>query len=517
MAVQRVSLEQSDLEATSSEKMNFAHTEQANIGHFQGLKREDAEFLANFSEASRKKVIRKIDLRLVPVLLVLYLLAYLDKTNIGNAVIEGILPDLKLTGNQYNIALSIFFIPYVLAEVPSNMILNKFKRPSYYIATLVLLWGIVMTCTGFINHFGELCAIRFLLGLFEAGFFPGAILLISKWYLPDETQTRIALLYTSAASGGAFSGLLAFGLAKMSGIGGYRGWRWIFIMEGLATVVMGIACFFILVDSPALSSGWLTPDEIRYLELRQLVRHKSQSSEKPQSSLSAFWAVASDWKMYFLILANWSQAVPNYAMKFTMPTIVKSMGFTSATAQLLTIPPYACGAISAYVLSLLADRFRWRAPFIVGPQCCVVVAFTVLFTKAADIQNNIALCYFCVCLACFGMYPIFPGVNAWNVANQAGPTKRAVSIGYLVCAGNIGGVVGSYIYKADEAPKYPTGYGNSLAFGAAGLVSVLALEYFLHRRNEANALLSDADVRAKYSDEQLERMGDRSPLFKYQL
>src|SRR4051794_9806651 len=134
------------------------------------------------------------------------------------------------------------------------MVLNKFKRPSYYLGMLVFLWGLVMTCTGFIHNFGALCAIRFLLGLFEAGFFPGAILLISKWYMPDETQTRIALLYTSAATGGAFSGLLAFGLAKMNGLGGYAGWRWIFIMEGLATVVMGIACFFVLVDSPALSS-----------------------------------------------------------------------------------------------------------------------------------------------------------------------------------------------------------------------------------------------------------------------
>jgi len=160
-------------------------------------------------------------------LLLLYLITYIDKTNIGNAAIEGLNQSLHMSGTDYNVALSIFFIPYVLAEVPSNMILNKFKRPSLYLGSLVLAWGIIMTCTGLVQNFEGLVAIRFLLGLFEAGFFPGAILIISKWYLPGETQTRIALLYTSAASGGAFSGLLAFAIAKMDGIGGYEGWRWV--------------------------------------------------------------------------------------------------------------------------------------------------------------------------------------------------------------------------------------------------------------------------------------------------
>lgn len=205
------------------------------------------------------------------------------------------------------------------------------------------------------------------------------------------------------------------------------------------------------------------------------------------------------------------------AMKFTMPTIVKSMGFTSAKAQLLTIPPYICGAVSAWVVAVFADRYKWRMPFIVGPQLCVVVSFAVLFAKAAAIQSNIGLCYFAVCLACAGMYPIFPGVNAWNVANSAGAAKRAIAIGYLICAGNIGGVVGSYIYQEREAPRYPTGYGNSLAFASAGIVAMLVLEFCLWSSNQRNSRLTDEDVRARYTDGQLEKLGDRSPLYKYSL
>lgn len=162
-------------------------------------------------------------------------------------------------------------------------------------------------------------------------------------------------------------------------------------------------CFFFLIDSPALSK-WLDVDEKRYLELRQEARrvHRPSEFREKHFDKQALMSVLTDWKIYLLIFANWSNAVPNYAMKFTMPQIIKNMGYTSANAQLLTMPPYAVGAISAYIFSVFADRCSWRMPFIIGPQLCLVVAFSILFTKSADIKGNIALCYFAVCLACFG-------------------------------------------------------------------------------------------------------------------
>ncbi|ERS97557.1 hypothetical protein HMPREF1624_05728 [Sporothrix schenckii ATCC 58251] len=503
-----------DASHTSKKDTDVMHEEHPRPG---GLSADDVAFLANFTEDQRKRVLRKVDVRLIPMLLILYLIAYLDKTNIGNAKIEGLLDSLHMNGDQYNIALSIFFIPYVLAEVPSNMILNMCKRPSYYLGALVVIWGITMTCTGLVTNFAGLVVVRFFLGLFEAGFFPGAIMIISRWYLPEETQKRIAILYTSAATGGAFSGLLAFALSKMDGVGGYRGWQWIFIIEGLATVLLGVACFFVLLDSPAHSRS-LAPDEVRYLEIRQIARRIYVPTGREKSfDWKALWSILADPKLYLFILVNWSQGVPTYGLKFSLPTIIQSMGFTSANAQLLTIPPYACGGISAFVLSYWADRSAWRMPFIVGPQIFVVTGFAILFSYAAEIKTHIALCYVAVCLACFGMYPIFPGVQAWNLVNTAGPIKRGISIGVLVCAGNIGGVVGSYIYKEEEAPRYPTGYGTSLAFGAAGLVAALVLEYVFWKINLRDAQWTEEEIREKYSDEELERMGDKSPLYKYSL
>lgn len=193
----------------------------------------------------------------------------------------------------------------------------------------------------------------------------------------------------------------------MDGVAGLDGWRWIFILEGIFTVAIAVMCIFLLCDSPALSTRWLDDEEIRYLELRQLARRSTSPSDYKDNSgkhfdIAIFKDILYDYKIYLLIFANWSNAVPNYAMKFTMPTILTSMGYTSANAQLLTIPPYAIGAISAYAFAIFADKYSWRYPFIIGPQLCLVTAFAVLFGLSGDIENNVGACYFAVCLATFG-------------------------------------------------------------------------------------------------------------------
>ncbi|EGX88203.1 Major facilitator superfamily transporter [Cordyceps militaris CM01] len=479
----RPAAESRDLEQSTIEKGKAIHHE-----YSCNMSQDDVDFLESFSDKRKEIVIRKIDLRLLPVLILLYLMAYLDKTNIGNAKIEGMTADLNMHGIMYNVAVAIFFIPFILFEVPSNMILHKVPRPSVYMGGIVIAWGIIMTLTGIVQSYAGLLATRFLLGIFEAGFLPGAILIISNWYLPQETQVRIAILYTSAATGGAFSGLLAFAIGKMDGIAGLDGWRWIFILEGIFTVTAGALCFLMLCDSPALSTRWLDADEIRYLELRQLARRPGipRDNAKKHFNLAIFKDILCDYKIYLLAFANWSNAVPNYAMKFTMPTILTSMG----------IP----GDI-----------------FLVGPQTCVVVAFSALYALSSDIKNNVAAAYFAICLSMFGLYPILPGVNAWNIANTPDPTKRSISIGLLVCIGNIGGLIGSYIYLDREAPRYPTGYGTSLTFATTGIVAATLLEFLLRRSNQKKALMTDEEVRERYTEEEMHHMGEKSPLFKYAL
>jgi MFS family permease len=472
-------------------------------------------------------------------------------TPAGNAKIEGLPEDLGLNDAQYNTCLAIFFVPYVLLEVPSNYILSRVNKPSIYLGILVTGWGVVSTLTGITKNFAGLLVVRFFLGVFEAGFFPGAVFTVSRWYLPGETQTRIAVFYTASALSGAFSGLLAAGLTKMDGLSGVAGWRWIFLIEGIITVMAGVMAFFCMPDSPSLSTKWLDADEIRYLELRQRADPSRRAAARftadgeRQKDRGVLWSVLTDWQIYLQALTFWGNSVPNNALKFTMPSIVKSMGFTSTNAQLMTVPPYVAGAIISWVSALLADRLRWRMPFVVGPLSLVIIAFAVLYSFQGKLQENIGPAYFSIVLACLGLYPLNPTTCSWTLNNLAGPTKRAMGIAFMISMGNTGrhrplrmpgcvlcisiekvsqftdqttgGLVGSYIFIGSEAPKYPTGFGCAFAFAAAGVVTALILEFLYKHINKKRDALTDAEIYSRYTREELDAMGDRSPLFRYTL
>ena len=200
-----------------------------------------------------------------------------------------------------------------------------------------------------------------------------------------------------------------------------------------------------------------------------------------------------------------------------MPSITKSMGYTSSHAQLLTIPPYVAGAISAYCFAKLSDRFMWRMPFVVGPLMIIVLGFAIIMPLAPTIKNNIAPCYVGVVLICVGQYPTNPAGSAWISGNLAPTTKKAMGIALNIALGNIGGVAGSYIFLDAEKPGYRTGFSIGLAFATVAVFSTLLLEYSYWRINKSREALNEDDVRSQYSDEQLAAMGDKSPLYRHQL
>ncbi|KAJ1333223.1 MFS transporter ACS family allantoate permease [Microdochium nivale] len=488
--------------------------------HVLGLTQDDADFYNNYTPEQRKRTRRKVDIRLIPMLASLYLISHLDRSNIGNTKIEGIDKDLGITGIQWNIVLSLFFVPYIIFEVPSNVLLKKFMRPSIYLGILVTSWGVIMTLHGVVRNFGGLLAVRLILGVFEAGFFPGAVYLCTFWYMPKDLASRISWFYCMSAMSGAFSGLLAAAIAQMDGFGGYEGWRWIFIIEGIVTVVLGIATFFLLIDTPELGHKWLEPDEIRYLQLQGFIKQGGRFKEDGAENRHIWkelWACLTNWRLWVIAYVQFAQSAMSYGTKFNLPTITRAMGFKSTQAQLLSAPPYVMGAISAIIFSRISDRFYWRMPFVVIPFTMVTIGFGIMLGLQGSFEENIGAAYTAVIIACMGIYPAMPAASAWAANNLAPSSRRAVGLALNIAIGNCGGIMGSYMFFDSDAPRYNTGFGLSIAWAISGIIAALVAEAAYKWGNSKKGRMDEDEIRARYTEDELLRMGDRSPLFRYTL
>ncbi len=276
--------------------------------------------------AQDKKLLWKLDLRLIPWLCLLYLISFLDRTNIGNARLDGLQQDLHMTSGQYNAALSIFFVSYSLAEPLTNILLKRL-RPSIFIPSIMTVWGIVMVTMGLVHNRQGLYTARFFLGLAEAGLFPGINYYLSCWYKRSEFGIRAAIFFSAAAVSGSFGGLLAAAIGQMSGVGGKHGWSWIFILEGLATVLVGIASFWMVYDFPD-EATFLSADDRRRV-LRRLKADQQSSAEHENFNMSYFWASVTDWKTWLYMVIYMGADGPLYAFSLFLPSIIAAVS-TSA-------------------------------------------------------------------------------------------------------------------------------------------------------------------------------------------
>lgn len=220
------------------------------------------------------------------------MLSFLDRVNIGNAVIQGLPEDLALVGHQFNVALLILFIPFILLEIPSNLVMKR-VNPSTWLSVALFGCGIMNMCMGFVKSYGALVGVRFLLGIFEAPIGPGSIYLIAMYYRRAELPWRLSWWYCSGIVAGCFGGLLAYAIAHMDGIQGYSGWRWIFIIEGLVTAVVAVILKFWLVDWPE-NCKFLNEDERAVL----IARLSQDRREEAKMSRWNTKRVFSDWKIW---------------------------------------------------------------------------------------------------------------------------------------------------------------------------------------------------------------------------
>ncbi|QSZ29145.1 hypothetical protein DSL72_003656 [Monilinia vaccinii-corymbosi] len=455
-----------------------------------------------------RKLVRKLDWTLIPWLCVLYLLAFLDRSNIGNAKIDGLQEDLHhMSTGKYNAALSIFFISYALFEPITNVMLKRF-RPSRLIPIIVIVWGMVMTLMGFVKNWSGLMAARWFLGLAEAGLFPGISYYLSCWYKRSEFGVRIAIFFSAAAVSGSFGGVLAAAILKMDGLGGLHGWAWIFILEGLATTLAGVASFWLIHDFPENARFLSEVDRNRVMRRLQT---DQQSVGHEKFGAQFIWQAVQDYKMWLAMFVYMGAAMPVYAFSLFLPTIIIQLGYTETRAQLLSVPPYVAAAILTVTIGFIADRTRQRGLCNIFASLISIAGFSMLLGSEEP-----AIKYAATFLAASGIYPCVANTISWISNNVEGSYKRGLVLGFMIGWGNLTGVISSNIYF--DKPRFITGHATVIAFLVICLLGGSILLYLLLKRENSKRIRGERDVWVQgLNESEKTALGDQRPDFLYTL
>ncbi|KAJ7468015.1 MFS general substrate transporter [Mycena latifolia] len=419
-----------------------------------------------------RRLVRKLDSRILPITCLLYLFAYLDRSNLGNARLQGLPKDTlhgDPTGKLFDWVNSIFFFAYILCQVPSTII-SKLFPPRVWLASVALGWGISSTLMSTAFNFGGLMTGRVFLGIFESGFGPVIPLYFSFFYTKAEMGVRMAYWFGFAAVAGAFGGLIAFGVQHAHSA--IHNWRILFIIEGLPPIVMALVTICFLPNRP--ESTTFFNERERAVALDRMNRGTSGDAGAKVEQAHIFMAFK-DWRIYAGGVIYFGLNCALASISAFLPTILATFGFTNAIAQLLTVPPYAVAAILLLSFSYASDRLQSRGIFMAIASTISGIGYVLLLT----VPGNVHVRYFAVFCIVSGTYTTIGIIIAWFAHNLGSETKRATGIPMFMAIGQCGSVLGSHIFPLPEGPRYIKGFGIScaLAFLAAALSLVLSLSY----------------------------------------
>ncbi|KAL2372501.1 phthalate transporter [Blastomyces gilchristii SLH14081] len=434
-----------------------------------------------YSYAEQRKIIHRVDRRLVSICGLGYCISLMDRTNLSVAAIAGMTKELELhIGFRYSIVALVFFITYILCQPPMTAAIRKLG-PKNFISFIIFTWGVCLIGFGLCKNWEQLTALRALLGVLEAGFFPGTVYLLSTWYSRYEVQKRYSIFYLIGCVAAALSGILAFGFSQMSGIQGMLGWRWIFIMQGLLTIVVAIVTYIFLVDFPDKAyKAWafLNQDECAFI-IRRLNKDRGDADAEP-FTIKRFLRPALDLKIWGFGMIFFCLTTVTYAIAYFLPIILHdNMGFSVSESQCLVAPPYVVAGILMFSSSWVADKYKMRAPILVFNSLVTIVGLPIM----GFAENNVVR-YFGVFLTTAGANANIPCSLAYQANNIRGQWTRALASTTLVAMGGVGGVAGSLVFRSQDAPEYIPGIYAAIACQFLLLLIVGSLSLYFWRCNK---------------------------------
>ncbi|MBE2165604.1 MFS transporter [Acinetobacter oleivorans] len=393
----------------------------------------DTVFSSEVDTTVRKSAYRKIAFRLMPFLMLCYFCAYLDRVNVGFAKLQ-MMSDLQFSEAVYGLGAGIFFIGYFLCEVPSNIVLHKVGARRW-IARIMITWGILSGCFAFVQTEWQFYTLRFLLGVAEAGLAPGLLLYLTYWF-PSYRRARMTVLWfiaipISGMIGGPLSGLI---MDRMSGVHGWFGWQWMFLIEAIPTVLVGLLVLAVLKDS-VQDANWLTQDEKNLVkqELAQDNQHKEgHASVKDFIADKRLWLLAG---IYFCVVMG------QYAITFWLPTLIRNSGISDNWhIGLLTSLPYMCAIVVMILAGRSGDHFQERRWHLIIPMCAGAIALTF----ATLFASNLTLSLICLCIAASGV--LTASSLFWMLpTNFLGGVSAAAGIAAVNSFANLAGFCSPYL------------------------------------------------------------------------
>ncbi|KAL6401151.1 high-affinity nicotinic acid transporter [Ilyonectria robusta] len=437
-----------------------------------------------------KRTISKFDKFMMPQMAILMLIAYLDRSNIGNARVFGFEEGIGLVGTQFNNLSTLFYPTYVVFEIPWVMAVKKWGANTI-LAVAMVGWSVITLGTGFIKNYHQAIAMRLLLGIFESALFPCLAFIISTVYSREQQAKRIAVLYGAIALSGAFGGLIAYGIQLMGERAGLAAWRWLFIIEGCISIVIGLALWVTLPFSSE-KAWFLNAEESAVMSLR--IQRDAAYKGEGEFSWKYVRMAFTEPIIYVAALGLFCSSIPLFGFATFLPTIMVGLGYTSLQANYLSIPVYVFACLVLCFIAWISDKLNKRGLIVMMVPIPVLIGYAIVIGTA---QHGVGL--FAMFLIAAGVYPYNTLIVTWVTNNLQNEHVRSVGIPLLISIANASGIASSQIYPAKDSPRYVMGNSISLGMEVVALASVGLLYLVIRRRNMKRATGADAETGFTYT------------------
>ncbi|KAJ3034586.1 hypothetical protein HDV00_004858 [Rhizophlyctis rosea] len=453
---------------------------------YEGRHRFDPKL--QWEPEEERKLIRKIDNRIMAFVCLMFFALQLDRGNIGQALADNFLADNGFSTNDYNYGQTINLLCFLAAELPSQVV-SKRLGPDRWIPIQMVLWSIVATSQGFINSRATFFITRGLLGFMEGGFIPDVVLYLTYFYKNKELPVRLSWFWAACSFTGVVSAFLAFGLLRLRGVGGWEGWRWLFALEGGLTALIGIVSYFYLPPSPTQTAsrfrgkdGWFTKRE-EYLMVTRILRDdpsKGDMHNRQGLTPRKMWRTLQDydlWPIYLIGLTCWLPfAPPQQYLTLT----IRALNFDTYSTTLLTVPSTILFILQLLFWTRMSEKFNEKTGFLMFCQAWGITLLAILITlpPTASVWARWTV------LTLLTAYPYMHAVVvAWTSRNAGSVRTRTVASALYNMACQGGGIIAANIYRDDDKPYYPR--GNRILIGIAVLNFVLfgLMRIYYIRRN----------------------------------